>query len=234
MKPFIFSLLIFSLIISNPSYGQKQAKKITISGVVTDANQKPISDAIIFIDSQKTDIKTDEKGFYKIRVSSKALVISAFTIMNGVKEVEIAGRTMVNFSMAGSVTAGKSIVENRPNDETLNVGYGTMKKKNMTTSVGKIDGTQKRFGAYQNIYDMISGEVPGVQVRGRSIMIQGPSSINLSNEPLLVVDNVVVNSIEDIPPHMVKSIEILKGAACIHIWIQGGKRCHYDLSGRRP
>lgn len=213
MKPIVCFLFIFSLIVISPSHGQKQAKKITISGVVMDANQKPISGAIIFIDNRKTDIQTNEKGFYRIKTSPKALVISAFTIMNGVKEAEIAGRTMVNFLMDGSVTVGKSIIENRPNDETMNVGYGTMKKKEMTTSVGKIDGTQKRFAAYQNIYDMIRGEVPGVQVRGRSIMIQGPSSINASTEPLLVVDNVIVNSIEDIPPQMVKSIEILKGAA---------------------
>jgi TonB-dependent SusC/RagA subfamily outer membrane receptor len=52
-----------------------------------------------------------------------------------------------------------------------------------------------------------------VQVNGKSIQIQGPSSINLSSEPLFVVDGMAVTSIDDIRPQQVKSIEILKGAS---------------------
>jgi len=58
---------------------------------------------------------------------------------------------------------------------------------------------------------MIRGEVPGVQVNGNQIVIRGQSSINLTNEPLFVVDGVVVSSIENISPRQVKSISILKG-----------------------
>jgi TonB-dependent SusC/RagA subfamily outer membrane receptor len=60
---------------------------------------------------------------------------------------------------------------------------------------------------------MIRGEVPGVQVSGTSIRIQGASSLMLSTEPLFVVDGMVVNSIGDIQPFTVKSIEILKGSS---------------------
>ena len=60
---------------------------------------------------------------------------------------------------------------------------------------------------------MIRGEVPGVQVNGTSIIIQGASSLTLSTEPLFVVDGIVVNSIDYISPISVKSIEILKGSA---------------------
>ena len=74
-------------------------------------------------------------------------------------------------------------------------------------------GANDKYASYQNIYDMIRGEIPGVQVNGKSILIQGPSSINLSTEPLLVVDGITVSSIDDISPTMVKSIEVLKGAA---------------------
>jgi TonB-dependent SusC/RagA subfamily outer membrane receptor len=88
-----------------------------------------------------------------------------------------------------------------------------MKRKDLTTQVGKIDGTNKKYAAYRDIYDMIRGEIPGVQVRGKSILIQGPGSLNLSTEPLLVVDGVIINSIDDISPREVKSIEVLKGAS---------------------
>lgn len=60
---------------------------------------------------------------------------------------------------------------------------------------------------------MLRGEVPGVQVYGKSIKIQGASSFIASTEPLLVVDGVAVSTIDDIQPRMVKSIEVLKGSA---------------------
>jgi TonB-dependent SusC/RagA subfamily outer membrane receptor len=213
MKPGYVLFLIFSLLLSTTSFGQKPSKKLTITGVVRDVNQKPVSGVFIFIDNQKTNTVTDDKGFYKIKVSPKARSISAFTLKNGVSETEIGGRIMINFSLKGSATSGKTEIGNTRDDETVNVGYGTMKKKDLTTSVGKIDGTNKKYASYQNIYDMIRGEIPGVQVTGKSIMIQGPSSINLSTEPLFVVDGVTVTSIDEISPQMVKSIEVLKGAS---------------------
>ena len=133
--------------------------------------------------------------------------------MNGVSETEISGRTSINFSLKASSSLGNPVSLKPDNEETVNVGYGTEKRKDMTTSVGKIDGTKNKFAAYRNIFDMIRGELPGVQVNGTSIMIQGPSSINLSSQPLFVVDGVVVNSISDISPSMVKSIEVLKGSS---------------------
>jgi TonB-dependent SusC/RagA subfamily outer membrane receptor len=213
MKPGYILLLIFSLLVFNTSFGQKPPKKLTITGFVNDANQKPISGASIFVDNQKTNIVTDDKGFYKIKVSTKARSISVFSFMNGLVETEIGGRTTINFSLKGSATSGKTEIGNTRDDETVNVGYGTMKKRDLTTSVGKIDGTNKKYASYQNIYDMIRGEIPGVQVTGKSIMIQGPSSINLSTEPLFVVDGVIVSSIDDVSPQMVKSIEVLKGSS---------------------
>lgn len=213
MKPGYLFLLIFPLLLSTTSFGQKPPKKLTITGVVRDVNQKPVSGAIILIDNLKTNIVTDKKGFYKIKVSPKAKSISAFSLKQGVSETEIGGRTMINFSLIASASQGKAEFGNPADDETINVGYGTIKKKNLTTTVGKIDATNKKYSSYTNIYDMLRGKIPGVQVNGKSIMIQGPSSINLSTEPLLVVDGITVNSIDDISPQMVKSVEVLKGAA---------------------
>ena len=213
MKIKIFFFILLSVLSITISSGQKNNKKITISGVVLDANQKPISDAMILIDNQKTNIVTNEKGAYKIKVSPKAKIISVFTFGNGMSEAEIGGRTSVNFKLKASVTSAKTEAIKAQNEENINVGYGTVKKKDLTTQVGKIDGTNDKYASYQNIYDMIRGEIPGVQVNGKSILIQGPSSINLSTEPLLVVDGITVSSIDDISPTMVKSIEVLKGAA---------------------
>ena len=60
-----------------------------------DANQKPVPDAIILIDNQKSNIVTDEKGVYKIKISPKAKLISVFTFRNGVSETEIDRKSVV-------------------------------------------------------------------------------------------------------------------------------------------
>lgn len=213
MKLRIIFILIIAVAFIENSPAQKPAKKITISGIVTDAGQKPISGAIVLIDNRNTNSTTDNKGFYRVKVRPDAKLITIFTMMNGASEAPIEGRKTINFTFAGSAPSQKADQTNKGNDETVNVGYGTMKKKDLTTSVGKIDGQNKKYASYTNIYDMIRGEVPGVQVSGKSILIQGTSSLNLSTEPLFVVDGIVVSSIDDISPQMVKSIEILKGAA---------------------
>lgn len=209
----LFFLVLMSLLSFSVSSGQKSNKKISVSGVVVDANQKPVPNAIILIDNQKSNIVTDKKGVYKIKISPKAKLISVFTFRNGVSETEIGGRTVINFFMKTAATSAGTEVVNSQNEETVNVGYGTVKKKDATTQVGKIDGTNKKYASYSNIYDMIRGELPGVQVTGKNIVIQGTSSIMLSSDPLFIVDGMPVSSLDDITPVMVKSIEVLKGSA---------------------
>jgi len=209
----IYSLVFMVLLSFSVSSGQKSNNKITISGTVLDANQKPVPDAIILIDNHKTNIVTDKKGAYKIKISPKAKLISVFSFRNGVSEAEIGGRTVISFVMKTAATSAKSEVLNSQNEETVNVGYGTIKKKDLTTQAEKIDGTNNKYASYANIYDMIRGEFPGVQVIGKNIVIRGTSSLMLSSDPLLIVDGMSVSSLDDISPVLVKSIEVLKGPA---------------------
>ena len=79
---------------------------------------------------------------------------------------------------------------------------------------------------------MIRGEVPGVQVVGTQILIRGMSSINSSNDPLLVVDGMPVSSIDNISPRQVKSISVLKGSdAAIYGTRAAGGVILIDLKG---
>ena len=205
-------LLIILICFYHISFGQKANKKITITGFVLDAKQKPVENAAIFIDRVKTNSVTNHKGYYKVKVNPKAQEIMVFSLFNGFSKVVINGRTSINFILTGEST--ESNQKDITNDnETVNTGYGTVKKKDMTTKIGKIDGQNPRFAAYQDIYDMLRGAVPGVDVTGKSIKIMGSSSLNVSTEPLFVVDGIIVYSIENISPQIVKSIEVLKGPA---------------------
>ena len=193
--------------------GQNNNKKITINGLVVDQANYPVAKATIFVDGEKTSQVTDDKGFYKIKIKAGSTRIGIFTISNGIVEEAINGRTTINFILGSSFHQQNENQKNSDGEEDINVGYGSVKKKDLTQSVNKIDGENSRFASYTNIYEMIKGEFPGVKVIGKSINIQGSFSLYSSTEPLFVVDGVPVESIDNVPPQMVKSIEVLKGAS---------------------
>jgi TonB-dependent SusC/RagA subfamily outer membrane receptor len=208
----LFILILVSITVS-PSFGQKDNRKITITGTVVDAYQAPVRGAEIIIDGLKYGNPTDKNGIYKIKVKSSAKKIGIFTLPPAIIQEPINGRTTINFTLNDSIV--KQIYRERDayGEEMVNVGYGTQKRKNLTTSVSKIDGTRARYDSYNSIYEMIRGEVPGVQVNGTSIRIREASSIVADLEPLYVVDGVPVITLDGIQPQLVKSIEVLKGSA---------------------
>lgn len=195
----------------NVASGQKSGKKIKISGHVVDGTLTPVANAIVMLDGEKTDVQTDQKGIFSIKVKPGNTKVGIFTMTNGILEEPLDGRKTINFKFEGTVPL--KVVETDPLDEAVDIGYGSVKKRSMTGTVNKIDGTNPKYASYRNIYDMIRGEVAGVQVVGNSIRIQGIGSLTLSTEPLYVVDGMVVSSIGDIQPFNVKSIEILKGSS---------------------
>jgi len=190
---------------------QKPGKKIIIAGEVKDRNNQPVPQAIIMIDDVKTSILTNNNGYYKVKVRPTAKKIGIVSL-TGIAEEAIDGRTIINFTLGGSALGQVNTRVNVPKEEEVNVGYGTVKKKDLTESVGKINGTDKKYASYSSIYEMIKGEVAGVEVKGTSIRIRGASSFQMSTEPLFVVDGVIVNTIDNIMPQIVQSIEVLKGS----------------------
>lgn len=209
----IFILILFIPAVHLPAEAQKQAKKIIISGKVVDKNYQPLQGVMILIDNIKTDTETDKNGFYKIRVSPRAKYITVVSIRNGMKESMINGQTIINFELKPANPQDVSQLKNDQGDETVDVAYGIMKKKDLTSKVSKVNGQNLKFASYTNIYDMIKSEVPGVRTDGKTIYLVEPSSIINSIEPLIVVDGMPVTSLDGIEPSMVKSISILKGAS---------------------
>ena len=206
----LFFLMLF---MAGITLSGQSNKKITITGLVVDQAKNPIADAIIMIDNMKTGSTTDKDGYYKIKIKSSAEIIGIYASGAGLIEEPINGRTTINFTLASVLHPQSEYQKNSDGEEDINVGYGSVKKKDLTQPVNTIDGKDNKFASYTNIYDLIRGQVPGVRVNGTSITIQGSNSINSGTEPLFVVDGIPKETIEDIPPSMVKSIEVLKGAS---------------------
>ena len=205
----LFFLLLFALLPLS-LYGQRSGKKITITGKVTNITGNPVRDAVIFIDKVKTDVVTDNNGNYRIRVRPDAKEILVFTLLSGAAEEQIDGRTTIDFVLKGP--SGQQV--DKPGvagNKTGNRQEASSGKKEINPDRIEYDQQNAANATYQSIYDMIRGRFPGVEVSGKSIKVMGSSSLNVSTEPLFVVDGVIVNTIEDISPQNVKSIEVLKG-----------------------
>jgi TonB-dependent SusC/RagA subfamily outer membrane receptor len=190
--------------------GQKENKKRTLSGYVTDDKGNPVAGAMVIIDKNNTGKVTDSKGYYKVKVRPDASRISIFTFKGGNADVQIEKRTTINITLIGSQNDSQI---SKPEAERVEIGYGSVKREDVTNQVSKLEVDKNKFAAYPNIYDALRGTVAGLQVRGKSITIQGISSNNPNSEPLFVVDGMIVSSIDFILPNDVKSIEVLKGAA---------------------
>jgi TonB-dependent SusC/RagA subfamily outer membrane receptor len=109
------------------------------------------------------------------------------------------------------------VKQENPDNEVVNIGYGYARKKDLATSVGNINGQNTKYASYQDVYKMIQGEIPGVQVVGKKITIRGIGTINASSDPLVLVDDVEMllndnNTLDVIDPRSVKSINILTGS----------------------
>jgi len=219
MKRFFLFLIILLLPLSFNAVGQKTGKKYYITGQVTDINGKPVSEAIVLVDNLNTEVVSDANGMFKVKVKNAATSITVFKPLNGQIEEKINGRTVINFKLP-AVTGQQPTQEQVKPDDQVNIGYGTVSKKDLTTTVSKIDGSKNEFVSYSSIYEMLQRD-PSIQVNGKKIVIRGIGTIN-NTDPLFVVNGIIVGSIDEISPQTVKSIEILKGGDAAMYGSRGG------------
>lgn len=214
LKIFLLLLLIFTFS-SGILPAQKKSKKITVSGFVTDSNFRPVEGALILVDQQSTQVFTGENGYYRIRIRPDALVISVLTPNKETMSQLIDNQESINFPI-GVISSETTLQTKAENNKLLDLGYKKVDPEKMAVSVSNsdvIDASGDEFSIYHDIYEMIKGRVPGVDVNGQKIRVRGVTSFNSNNDPLFVVDGIPVNSIENIMPNMVQSITLLKGTS---------------------
>lgn len=206
-------LLIMLLCFLHNSYGQSSGK-IIVSGKVLDSEKKPVKGAVIFVDGKQTSAVTNRKGVYRVETDAVSEKISILSESGQTVEAAIKGNSAVDLILdsrfSGVVPVRSSVNET---GESVGDGYTSVNKKNLTTSISKINGENPKYKSYSNIFEMIRGEVSGVRVIGNSIQITGPSSLGGNDDPLFIVDGLPVDKIDNISPGQIKSIEILKDAS---------------------
>jgi TonB-dependent SusC/RagA subfamily outer membrane receptor len=210
MKTKLFMLLFFSFVCAT-CFPQGNSRKIIVKGTVLDASGDPVKNAIVMVDGNKTNSRTNPDGRYRVKISPDAEQIAILTFGNGIIGELINNRTEINFRFGSAVLDADKLTG--PGEDAINTGYGAVKRKDLTTDIDKIDGTDPRYKSYSNIYEMIQRECSGVRVTGGNIVIQDSRNMSGFVPPLYVVDGTYVNDISHISPRTVESIQVLKGTA---------------------
>ncbi|HDZ40759.1 MAG TPA: hypothetical protein ENH59_03655 [Bacteroidetes bacterium] len=182
-----------------------------VAGYILTHTGDPVKGAMIFVDGKLINKGSNRKGLYKIKIKPDSETIAVLSESHGSEEALCLGQDSVNFVLTGSFNA--RVIIPAEEDEYVDIGYGKVKRDELTTSVGSVSKEKINQPHYTDIYSMIQGEVPGVTVTGDRIIIRGIHTINANTDPLFVVDGVIASSVSYINPMDVESIDILKGSA---------------------
>jgi TonB-dependent starch-binding outer membrane protein SusC len=193
----------------------EQQKQIT--GKVIDTTGAPLPGVSVVLKGTTTGTVTDVNGNYTLsNVPPNATLVFSFVGMKK-QEMEVGNRSVINLTMEE-----ESIGLN----EVVAIGYGTIKKRDITGSVASIGGDQIAAVPVANAAQALVGKLAGVSVvsqDGRpdasiSIRVRGGGSVSQSNDPLFIVDGFPVSSISDIPGDQIESIDVLKDASSTAIY----------------
>jgi len=209
----IFFSIMLSALTATSLTAQKGHAKTIITGRVVDASMYPVPNAIVMIDGRHANVLTDSDGKYKVRVDGNADMIGILTSKEGFMELPVNGMKRINFQFSNNLAGQLQELKPDTGDEDVNIGYGTIKRKHLTSQASTLDKPAAKNDPYSNIYEMIQEEAAGVRVNGTDIIIPGASYYQEAVPPLLVVDGVTVNTLSGIPPSAVESITVLKSAS---------------------
>ena len=217
-------ILLASLI--TPPLAFSQNAGYEVKGVVVDKAGMPILGATVIEKGTTNGVSTGIDGDYAIRVASPESVI----------EVSYVGYKSVALVASSTLLTHLTLEEDAMGiDDVVVIGYGTVKKNDMTGSVVAIKAEEFNRGAVVSTQDMLKGKVPGVHIipgdggpgSSATIRIRGAASLNASNDPLIVIDGVPIasdggtgmaNPLETINPNDIESFTVLKDASAAAIY----------------
>ncbi|SFQ54889.1 TonB-linked outer membrane protein, SusC/RagA family [Flavobacterium akiainvivens] len=192
-----------------------QAQNVTVSGQVTAAEDgSGLALANVLVKGTTKVVNTDIDGNYSIEVKTTDVLV--FSYMGyAEQEVVVGNQTTINISLSQDATTM---------DELVVVGYGTQKKSDLTGAVAVVNVADAKKTVTYDVAKMLQGQAAGVTVQSSgepggfvNIKIRGMSSFS-NNNPLFVVDNILVDNPYDFAPGDIESIQVLKDASAAAIY----------------
>lgn len=214
---FSFSLVALLLALSLPAYAQGEIVK---GIVVSSSDGLPVAGVSVVCKGTMTGTVTDENGEYSIKAAENAVLEFSFLGFK-TQEVSVNKRSVVNVTLAEDAEMM---------EEVIVVGYGTVKKSDLTGSVASVKAEDVTVASAGSVEKLLQGRVAGLTVidssndspvGGVTVRVRGISSINGSNSPLMVVDGVPMGdagNLTSVNPAIIESIEVLKDASATAIY----------------
>lgn len=219
-------LILFSLIMVTAVFWPAMlfAQNISVQGTVTDQQGEPLIGCTVQLDGSQVGIVTDIDGKFRLQCPEGALLSFSYVGYN-TQKVKATKQMKVQLQEDMHVL-----------NEVVAVGYGTMKRSDITGSVVSVKGDDMQQTSAATMDQMIQGRAAGVQMNmnsgaagaSSSVQIRGINSLNSTNEPVYVIDGAIIqsaagsdvysNPLADLNPNDVESIEILKDASATAIY----------------
>lgn len=201
------------------------AQTTTVRGVVRDDSGRPLPGVNVIVAGTTNGTITDMDGNYQLQAPADASLTFSF-IGYETQTQEIGGRSSIDVSL---------VEETLDMDEIVVVGYGQMKRSDLTGSVVSVSDDAIKKSVITSVDQVLQGRAAGVQVQQNSgtpggsstIRIRGINSLNASNEPIFVIDGVVIdgstgsgtdNALASINPSDIVSMDVLKDASATAIY----------------
>jgi len=215
-----------------------QAQTRTITGTVSDTSGETVIGAYVVNKATNTGAVTDASGRYELKGVSDATVLLISSLGYADKEVSVGARSVVDVVLEIDVNTL---------DDVLVIGYGSVRKADMTGSAAAINSDDFKIGSNLSAEQLMRGSIPGVSISQNSgkpggtftVRVRGGTSISASNEPLYVIDGVPISTassvisrsvgadhfdeegvdpLSNLSPEDIESINVLKDASATAIY----------------
>lgn len=199
------------------------AQQIAVKGHVKDTTGEPVIGANVLVKGTTNGTITDFDGNFMLNVPKDAILSVSFV---GYKSAEVKAASTVMVTLED---------DSQVLDAVVVIGYGSVKKNDMTGSVTAIKPDKLNKGLITNAQDMMTGKIAGVSViskggapgEGATIRIRGGSSLTAENDPLIVIDGLAMdnkgvkglaNPLSMVNPNDIESFTVLKDASATAIY----------------
>ena len=199
------------------------AQQIVVKGIVKDTTGEPIIGANVIVKGTTNGTITDFDGNFLLNANKGDIIIISFI---GYRSQEAQAAASMNIILKDDTELL---------DEVVVIGYGSVKKDDLSGSVVAIKAEEMNKGAVTSPQELIMGKVPGLSVSqgdgapgaGSTIRIRGGASLNASNDPLIVIDGIPVsndaapgtpNALATINPNDIETFTVLKDASATAIY----------------
>ncbi|MFV0376435.1 MAG: TonB-dependent receptor [Mangrovibacterium sp.] len=205
------------IVVSAKNGVSNQQQVTKVSGKVTSEKGEPLPGVTVLLKGTSTGTVTDFDGNYSLSdIPQNATLVFSFVGMQS-QEIVPAGQSQINVQLKE---------ESIGLEEVVAIGYGTVKRADLTGAVASVKGDELAATPVANVTQAMQGRLLGVNVTSQdgrpgatiSVRVRGGGSITQSNEPLYIVDGFPVGTISDLPASEIESIDVLKDASSTAIY----------------